>query len=416
MKAKLSARVINQVKPSDKIYEVYDTEIKGFLLRVYPSGRMNFYYSYRNREKKRNRIMIGVLGSRVTVQQAREEAKDYATMVSKGIDVQGEKQKNTQEAIEFENKTLEHFLNEHYEDWVTTSQKSGKESVRCIRSYFKQYLSTPLHKISHSTINRWRIKKLNEGLKPSTINRRVTLLKGLMSRAVEWNYIPDHPLKQFKDLKVDKKPLMRYLSEDEHARLFGALAERDEELRQARERANHHRQDRNYDLLPSLYDCEFPDRLTPMVTLALKTGMRRGELFDLLWGDVNLDRKFVTIRGEVAKSNNTRHIPLGPTAFETLELWKEQSPNTEAFDRVFPADDGGRLDNVRKSWANLLARAQIENFRWHDMRHDFASQLVMKSVPLNTVRELCGHANMNTTLRYAHLAPDHKQDAVSQLG
>ncbi len=83
---------------------------------------------------------------------------------------------------------------------------------------------------------------------------------------------------------------------------------------------------------------------------------------------------------------------------------------------MFPSDDGGRLNNVKSSWGSILKSAGIEAFRWHDMRHDFASKLVMKSVPLNTVRELCGHASLNTTLRYAHLAPGHKSDAIALLG
>lgn len=158
----------------------------------------------------------------------------------------------------------------------------------------------------------------------------------------------------------------------------------------------------------------YGDRMTPLITLALKTGMRRGELFDLSWSEVDLKRKTITVLGETAKSSKTRHIPLGPSALEAIKAWRKQSPSTEG--RVFPARNGGRLDNVNKSWSGILASAGITNFRWHDMRHDFASKLVMNGVPLNTVRELCGHADLNTTLRYAHLAPDHKAEAIALIG
>lgn len=83
---------------------------------------------------------------------------------------------------------------------------------------------------------------------------------------------------------------------------------------------------------------------------------------------------------------------------------------------VFPGKDGDtEFNNMSKSWESLLKVANIENFTWHDMRHDYASQLVMSGVDLNTVRELLGHADLKMTLRYAHLAPAHKRLAVEKL-
>ena len=81
-----------------------------------------------------------------------------------------------------------------------------------------------------------------------------------------------------------------------------------------------------------------------------------------------------------------------------------------AYTALFPA-----CVPVKTAWAGVVHGAQLVNFRLHDRRHDFASTLVMAGVPLNTVRELLGHANLSTTLRYAHLAPDHKAEAVNRL-
>jgi len=226
--------------------------------------------------------------------------------------------------------------------------------------------------------------------------------------------ISNHSFTKLKQLRVDNSPNVRFLTELEEPRLRGAIRQRDQELKEDRERGNAFREVRGYELMPSLNSRSYVDRMEPMIVLSLKTGMRQGEVFDLEWSDINLRNKVLTVRGEIVKSNKTRHIPLSPIALDCLRAWKAQSKKTGG--RVFPADDGGRLNNVKKSWQRILKTADIEGFRWHDMRHDFASKLVMKGVPLNTVRELCGHADLNTTLRYAHLAPDHKADAIALIG
>lgn len=82
---------------------------------------------------------------------------------------------------------------------------------------------------------------------------------------------------------------------------------------------------------------------------------------------------------------------------------------------VFPGKNGEKLKSVKKAWANILKLAQIKNFRWHDLRHHFASKLAMGGVDLNTIRELLGHSDIQMTLRYAHLAPQHKAKAVAVL-
>ena len=141
--------------------------------------------------------------------------------------------------------------------------------------------------------------------------------------------------------------------------------------------------------------------------------MRRGELFNLKWESISLGKASLTIEGANAKSGKTRHIPLNKEAMQVLKDWLGDNKNPAGL--VFPSKNGTPLDNVKNSWRNLLQDAKIKDFRWHDMRHHFASKLVMAGVDLNTVRELLGHSDYTMTLRYAHLAPEHKKEAVERL-
>ena len=157
----------------------------------------------------------------------------------------------------------------------------------------------------------------------------------------------------------------------------------------------------------------FTDYLMPMVLVALNTGMRRGELFSLDWQSVNLERAMVTVTAGNAKSRKARHIPLNAESHDVLTRWGKQHGRKGL---VFPSPEGGRLTNINKSWDGIVTDAELSDFRFHDLRHDFASKLVMAGVDLNTVRELLGHADIAMTLRYAHLAPDKLADAVARIG
>jgi len=188
-------------------------------------------------------------------------------------------------------------------------------------------------------------------------------------------------------------------------RLREALETRDHEMRTARASANAWRRARKRELLPALPHSG--DHLTPAVLISMNTGMRRGELLALRWASIDFKGKQLTIEGSTAKSLQTRHLPLNSEALATLKAWREQAP---AGERVFAIDTG-----FKSAWAPLLTRAKITGFRWHDLRHHFASRLVQAGVPLNTVRELLGHGSLAMTLRYAHLAPDQKREAVARL-
>lgn len=415
MQAKITETLLKKLEIEPKPYEVVDTTLKGFILRVQPTGSKTYYFAYRNTANRKTRIKIGT-ASNLTVAQARDVAEDHAASVIKGSDVQQAKKDEKHKAALVHERTLGRFLEKHYGPWVLQNKKSGCRTIEVITRNFSHLFSLPLSKVSVLLLEQWRTERLKAGTKPSTINRDVTALRGLLTKALEWEALEEHPLRRLKQLPIDASPNIRYLSPEEDQSLMASLIARDNEIKEARARGNEFRKARGYETLPDLHSVTYGDRLLPMVLLSLKTGMRQGEVFDLRWCDVSFEENLITVRAAIAKSNQTRHIPLSPSARLCLANWKLQSEVENEQQLVFPSKDGGRLDNVKRSWTSVLKEAKIKNFRWHDMRHDFASKLVMKGVPLNTVRDLCGHADIATTLRYAHLAPEHKAEAIALLG
>jgi integrase len=205
---------------------------------------------------------------------------------------------------------------------------------------------------------------------------------------------------------VEARQIIRFLSPAEETRLRQALAARDHKLIQGRANANAIRRARHIPILPDITQDGFGDHLTPVVLLALNTGLRRGELLSLQWSDVDLEAKVITIQARNAKNGRQRHIPINAEALSVLTRWAQQSDGQGV---VFEPND------IKKGWGALLQEAKVSNFRFHDLRHDFASKLVRKGVDLNTVRELLGHADITMTLRYAHLQPDGLAAAVAKL-
>ena len=415
MRQKLTTTTVNRLQAAPTPYEVVDTELKGFLLRVQPSGHMTYYFAYRNPKGNKVRIKIGQAGA-VTVRQARDTAIKYAGQVSQGVDVQLEKKVVREQAKISKKSTLGYFIDHHYKPWVLANRKSGKSTLETLKRHFEPWYEHQMADITPLMVEKWRTERLEENVQPSTINRCTASLRAVLSKALEWDALERHPLEKLKRLRVDNSPNIRYLDADEENSLLEALRTRDERIKEERDRGNRFRAKRGYRPLPSLRPLKYVDHIEPMVLVSLKTGLRRGELFDLLWADVDFNTNTITIRAAISKSNRTRHVPLSPTALETLKTWKKQQPDAFPSMRVFANSKGERFDNTNKAWRGILKDAGITAFRWHDMQHDFASKLVMKGVPLNTVRELCGHTDMNTTLRYAHLAPEHKAEAVALLG
>jgi integrase len=378
----------------EKPYEIRSESLRGLLLRVEPSGNRTYYVQL----GRGKRLRIGPAGT-YTLKQAEESARKYI------LNPDAILQKKSGLAL-----TLEDYIDQYYNEHALAKLKNGQKSVARVKAIWKPLLSKRLTDICANEIDRMRNKRINEGTSASTVNRDVSALSGVFTHWVRNNKGCVHPLADMEVLQVADDESIRYLLHDESARLRAGLAERDTLAAKERHNANIWRKERGYELMPEIRG--YCDHITPMVLLSLNTGLRQGELFSLAWESVNMQQKTLSVLASHSKGKKTRTIPLNPEALKVLACIRP----TPAKGLVFKSPvTGGEFDNVKKAWTELTKAANIPGLRWHDLRHDFASQLVMRGAPLYTVQKLLGHANSRMTQRYARLAPSTLADAVNLL-
>ncbi len=210
----------------------------------------------------------------------------------------------------------------------------------------------------------------------ATINREMAILKTAFNKAIEWGLLESNPVERVKFFSEKDRGRTRYLSTDEKAKLLAILSP---ELRR-------------------------------FVIVALKTGMRAGEILGLKWLDIDSNANQIVVRK--SKSGRMRFIPLHSDVAEVLR----SLPKHGEF--VFSDKHGeryGRSSWIRTQFERALEQAGIRDFHVHDLRHTFASELIMKGADLKTVSELLGHSSTRMTERYSHLSPHHKSLAVNLL-
>jgi integrase len=396
MRAMIGLELVRKLPARD--LDIRDTKLMGFVLRCRATGR----HSYRVQLSRGRWLTIGPVGT-LTPPEAREAARQAIVDVANGIDPMAEHRRGAN--------TWSAFVTDVYGPWVTENRKTGSGTLERLKSRFAEFDSLPLSDLSAFAVERWRTARLKAGAKPATVNRDLAAIRSALTKAIEWKLITLHPLATVKAARVDKIGHVRFLSSAEEKRLRAALEARDERRRVARMKANEWRREREYPEWPEYG--RYTDHLTPLVLLAKNTGCRRGELLQLRWRDIDLKSARLTIRGDGAKSGTTRVVALNVEAVSVLKAWQPRPADADAF--VFQNAEGDSLGGIKTAFLKLLQDAKIVGFRFHDLRHDFASKLVQAGVDLNTVRELLGHADLKMTLRYAHLAPEHQAAAVAKL-
>ena len=150
----------------------------------------------------------------------------------------------------------------------------------------------------------------------------------------------------------------------------------------------------------------------PAFDLSIHTGARAGEQFGLRWDRVDLKQKFVQLPNKRTESGKWRFVPLNAIALAALKELRERNPMSPW---VFVNRKGEKLRGQRDWFEPAVKASGVKDYTWHCNRHTFASRLVMAGVDLRTVAQLMGHRTIQMTMRYAHLAPDHQQNAVERL-
>lgn len=393
MRQKLTNTYVANYTPRTQRDEIHDTEIPQMFLRA-SSGKKLYYVRLKTPNGKMTNRKIGDANI-LTVAQGRELARRYLTNIQLNGDPKTQKSEPT----------LQDILNDY------TEAGQSVYTINMVKTSFENYLPEPLSKLTLLEIEKWReSEKQWKKNKLSTINHKVCALKTLLNWARRMKLINENPIADIKkEPEIDSEPKIRYLTTDERERLYGALDKREADLRAKRTRTRQHTKGKR---LTNLSELPFADFFKPLIICALNTGIRRHALLSLKWSDVDFAHETIFLRASSAKSRKNSVLPMNSIVVETLKKWRTQSEG----ELIFPSPQtGGIMDNCNSSWEALLKSANIQNFRWHDMRHDFASRLVMTGVDLNTVRELMTHSDITMTLRYAHLAPNKKKEAVDKL-
>jgi len=382
---KITKAFVNEVTGTGKRVTYRDETVPGLLLRVNPDATSKvWYFDYRNQAGDRRLFRIGPV-SRFSVESAKREGRKIAGAVADGSDPAKEKTEGRKAVRTAQGRTVRAYLEGKYWERHLGHRRSGKATSQRIKAAWAPFLDDDMTALSRESLMDHRAQRLKNGIQVTTLNRDRIALMALLNSAAEDGLIPANPVPGFKRLKEEHDQRVRFLSPNERTRFMAALEDQ-------------------------------PDYFQVMVRLALLSGMRRGELLQLTWPNVDLRRKEITVRAHTAKGARTRVIPLPSPAVEMLRGWRDDQSVTDLDRHVFLNPDTGHpFRGVKRRWADLVRDAKVQDFRFHDCRHDYASRLVEAGIDLYRVKELLGHSSIELTQRYAHLSDEAKRAAVEVL-
>jgi site-specific recombinase XerD len=310
--------------------------------------------------------------------------KKYAELAAKEIEIRAHKNQ-----LDFlpKDSDLQTLFQEYLKHSETNNSPATVKRYTAIVDNFKRYLIklpfvTKISQLNAKIFEDYKAFRKGEGAKPKTINIELQTLKSMFILAVKWGCTNVNPATGVEFIKVARKQEARYLTEEECAKLLD-----------------------NAD-----------NWLRPIFFTFLNTGMRKGELENLTWNDVDLSRRKIKVRakGSWTPKTEEREIDINDKLLKVLKEQKKKAIGPLVFH-----DGEGKLIDKNRLRREIIRVAKSAGFpdvtKIHTLRHTFASHLVMKGADLPSVQKLMGHTNIETTMIYSHLAQDHLSGVVSKL-
>lgn len=372
---KLTKRVVESIPPH-KTNEllIWDSVLKGFGVRVFPTGRRTYFVQYRNQFGGTRRKKIGVYGI-ITADQAREEAKKLLGDVAKGGDP----------SQDFQKAKLKPTFEELAHEYIEMHAKANKrpKSLREDQKMLNNILLKRLGGKKVEEITPYDIQQLHHELRETSYmaNRVRTLLHKMFNLAIQWQWVIVNPVSGIKKYQEYKRD--RWLNDEELQRLHDVLD-------------RYHNQG-----------------VANAIRLLVLTGARKNELLSATWDQLDLEKGVWTKPAHSTKQKKMEHLPLSTQVVSLLKEMAEKATTSYLFPGKIPEKP---VQDIKKAWHTISTQADLEKVRIHDLRHTHASHLVSSGLSLSIVGKLLGHTQASTTQRYAHLADEPLRNAAEFFG
>jgi integrase len=376
--ARITKRTVESLQPGDRDVFVWDDELRGFGVRVKPSGVCSYLVQYRNAAGRSRRLTLGTHG-RLTAEEARKLARRALADVDHGADP-AEARDAARRAP-----TLADLAARYLDQHATAKKKL--RSVTEDRRLLAKIILPALGARKVADLSRADVIKLHHGLRgtPYQANRVAALVSKMMNLAEKWGERPDgsNPCRHVEKFKEAKR--QRFLSADELARLGEVLAEAERTA------------------------TESPAVVAAVLLLTL-TGCRLSEILTLRWEHVDLGGACLRLPDS---KTGAKTVHLNAPAQTVLAALERDAGSPFVIRGIKP---GSHLTDLEKPWRRIRARAGLADVRLHDLRHSFASVAVGLGEGLPMIGKLLGHTQTQTTARYAHLAADPLRAATERVG